>query len=133
MLVLLMWAACSGDKMDSGTTGSGTTDSGSTDSGTTDSGTTPACMELTSGEDWAWNGECPQMRTPCVVTFADCAVTIDYPSGMTMNMPNAGTVDGDTITFTGGGFSGCTGTITDATHITGGCDDGCTFTLQVGR
>ena len=132
MTTLILLLACSGTKDSAGGTESSATTDSQSITGTT-AGTTPACTELTTSEDWAWNGECPQMRTPCVVTFESCAVTIDYPSGMTMNMPSAGTIEGDTVTFTGGSFTGCVGTITDATHITGGCDDGCTFTLQVGR
>ncbi len=43
-------------------------DSAAADTSTTDTSTNgdtgPACSVLNSGTDWAWVGECPQMRTP---------------------------------------------------------------------
>lgn len=88
------------------------------------------CTVLASG-DWAFKGECPQMRTPLVMTVTDCSFTLDYTgTGMTMGMPYAGTIDGTTVTFEDGDtVTGCTGTAEAADEITGTCDGGCTFSL----
>ena len=91
--------------------------------------TEPACAELTTGEDWAFHGECPQMTTPCEITFDACGIRITYASGMTMGMPTKGTIEGDTITFRGGDYAGCVGAVVSADEVTGSCGDGCTFDL----
>lgn len=91
-----------------------------------------ACAAMTSGEDWAWDGECPMMLTPCEIEVTECSLTIGYSSGMTMGMPDGGTISGSTVTFTGGTVEGCTGEILDANTIEGSCADGCTFTLTFG-
>jgi len=99
-------------------------------SGETD---TPACAEVASGDDWAWTGECPQMRTPCDIVVTECELVIDYDAdgGMTMGMPHGGAAAGDTVTFTDDStVTGCVGTILSADEIEGTCDDGCTFTLR---
>lgn len=73
------------------------------------------------------------MRTPCDIVVTECSLTIDYSAdgGMTMGMPYAGTIEGDTITFEDGdGVNGCVGTIEDADTVSGTCDGGCTFTLR---
>jgi hypothetical protein len=124
LLPFLLLAACTGTKVADDTSGSGDTD---TD---TDTDTAPACSVLDSGDDWAFNGECPQMRTPCEITVTDCSLEIGYSSGMSMDMPTAGTIEGDTITFDDNGVSGCVGTIESADSVTGTCDGGCTFTLR---
>lgn len=129
MLIALFAVACSGTADSTGKTGETTTDSTTTTSETTQ--TTPACTEVTTGDNWAWYGECPQMKTPCVVTFTDCSVTVEYPGGMTMDMPTGGTIEGNTITFAGGKKLNCVGTIEDGENISGTCD-GCTFTLTKG-
>lgn len=101
------------------------------DLGETAEDTAPACAVLDPGEDWAWNGDCPQMRTPCEIVVDGCDVEIAYSSGMTMGMPYAGTIDGDTITFQDGDtVDGCVGTVEDADKVTGSCGGGCTFTLR---
>ncbi|MFN7144956.1 MAG: hypothetical protein ACK4YP_14360 [Myxococcota bacterium] len=102
-------------------------------SATVDDSGPAACAPLTSGDDWAWQGACPQMRTPCDIVVTGCSLAIDYAAdgGMTMGMPYAGTIDGSTITFTDGDtVTGCVGTIEDADTVSGTCDDGCTFTLE---
>ncbi len=91
------------------------------------------CVTVNSGTDWRWNGECPQMPTPCDIVVDACTLTIDYTAdgGMTMDMPTGGTIAGDTITFNAeNGISGCVGIVEDADTISGGCDGGCTFTLR---
>lgn len=118
---LLLLAACTGGKVD---------DSGPADTADTDAA---PCATLASGDDWAWQGECPQMRTPCDIVVTECALAIDYAAdgGMTMGMPYAGTIDGTTITFEDGdSVTGCVGTIEDADTVSGTCDGGCTFTLK---
>lgn len=130
MFSLLFVLACSGAKTDSD--GTSTSTDSETTTTTTDPG--PVCSEITSGDDWAWHGECPQMTTPCVVVFdpETCSFTIDYPSGMTMDMPNAATVVDADVSFSGGGQTNCVGTVTDPEHLTGTCD-GCTWELRKGR
>jgi hypothetical protein len=128
--LLLALAAC-----DTGTKDTAPVDDTSADdTSDTDTDTdTPACSTLNSGTDWVWNGECPQMRTPCDIVVDGCSLTIDYDAdgGMTMGMPYAGTIEGDTITFEDGdSVGGCVGTIEDADNVSGTCGDGCTFTLK---
>lgn len=100
---------------------------------THDSPTGPTCDTMNSGTDWKWEGECPQMRTPCDIVVTECELAIDYDAdgGMTMGMPYAGTIDGNTITFEDGDIlSGCVGTLIDADHAEGTCDTGCTWELS---
>ena len=88
---------------------------------------------MNSGTDWKWEGECPQMRTPCDIVVKGCEVAIDYDAdgGMTMGMPYAGTISGNTITFEDGDIlTGCVGTLSDADNASGTCDDGCTWELS---
>jgi hypothetical protein len=50
---------------------------------------------------------------------------------MTMGMPYAGTIDGDTVTFGDGDtVTGCVGTVETADKISGSCDGGCTYELR---
>ncbi len=105
------------------------TDGTTTDDTTETTVPEPPCVALNPG-DWVFKGECPQMRTPLVMTVDACEITLDYSgTGMTMGMPFAGTVDGDQITFDDGdGVTGCVGTVEAADSVTGTCD-GCTFSL----
>lgn len=138
MLTLLLLLACTGDtKTDDTSDNTGddsadtSQDTGDTDTGDTDTG--PTCATLNSGDDWSFNGECPQMRTPCDIVVDGCSLTIDYAAdgGMTMGMPYEGTIEGDTITFADGdSVTGCVGTIEDADTVSGTCDGGCSFTLR---
>lgn len=92
-----------------------------------------SCDPMSSGNDWAWSGQCPGMVTPCDITVDGCAVTIDYSAdgGMTMGMPYSATISGSTVTFADDNTkSGCVGTLDDPDTITGTCDGGCTFTLS---
>lgn len=126
MLILLFALACA-DKTDGGGDDSGAQDTQDTQD------TAPLCTQLNSGTDWAWRGECPQMRTPCDIVVDGCSLSIDYEAdgGMTMGMPYAGTIEGDTITFADGDeVTGCVGTVADADTVTGTCDGGCEFTLE---
>jgi hypothetical protein len=98
-----------------------------------DSDTDLACSPMTSGDDWAWDGECPQMVTPCDIVVTDCAIAIDYEDdgGMTMGMPYSGTIAGTTVTFADDNtVRGCEGVLEDPDTISGTCRDGCTFTLS---
>ena len=138
MFTLILFLACSGttktDDTSATTDDSGSgTDSGRGDSDDSDTGTGGACAVLSSGDDWYWKGECPQMRTPCDIVVDGCSLTIDYSAdgGMTMGMPYEATIEGDTITFADGDtVTGCVGTIEDADTVSGTCDGGCTFELQ---
>jgi len=137
MISLLLFLACAGgSKTDDSAQHTGDDTSAGDDSADTqaqDTDTGPACATLNSGDDWAWSGECPQMRTPCDIVVDGCSLTIDYAAdgGMTMGMPYAGTISGDTITFEDGdSVGGCTGTIEDPDKVTGSCTGGCTFTLR---
>lgn len=138
MLTLLLLLACTGDTKTDDTSDNGGDDSADTSGGddtANDSGgdTAPECATLNSGDDWSWNGDCPQMRTPCDIVVDGCSLTIDYAAdgGMTMGMPYEGTIEGDTITFADGdSVTGCVGTIEDADTVSGTCDGGCDFTLR---
>lgn len=126
LLALPLLAGCPDDSKD--------TDTDATDTGTPKPPTmnpeVGSCDAMTSGTDWAWWGACPMMLTPCEIEVTECSMTIGYSSGMTMGMPEAGTIDGSTITFSGGTVAGCTGELLDADTIEGSCADGCTFTLS---
>jgi len=143
MLTLTLFLACAGGaKTDDSTaatddSGATTDDSGATDDSTAadDSAddTAPTCDPMTSGDDWAWLGECPQMRTPCDIVVDGCSLTIDYSAdgGMTMGMPYSATIEGSTVTFSDdNSVSGCVGTLESADKVTGTCSNGCTFTLR---
>lgn len=129
MFVLALLIACG--------TATKAVDSAAADTSTTDTSTNgdtgAACSVLNSGTDWAWLGECPQMRTPMDLVVTGCSLAIDYDAdgGMTMGMPYAGTVSGSTVTFDAGdSVTGCTGTVVSADRIEGSCDGGCTYTLR---
>lgn len=127
-LILSLLLAC-GLEEDDGDESAGLEDSQADDSGADD--TAPACATVNSGDNWAWNGACPQMRTPCEIEVSGCEMAIAYSSGMTMGMPYAGAIEGDTITFEDGDYvDGCVGTVVAADEITGTCADGCEFTLR---
>ncbi len=122
LLLLLACTGAPGD--DTGTPGDDTS---------ADTDTAPACSTLNSGDDWAWNGECPQMRTPCDIVVTACSFTIDYDAdgGMTMGMPYAGTIDADTTTFEDGdSVPGCVGSVEDADPGSRACAHGWTFTRR---
>lgn len=135
MLLFTLLLACAGGAKSDDSSGTPTDDTAATDDSAQDSvpDSTPACDAMNSGDDWAWQGECPQMRTPCDIVVDGCSLTIDYAAdgGMTMGMPYAGTIDGSTITFEDGdSVPGCVGTLEDADTVSGSCSDGCTFTLK---
>ena len=138
-LPLLLAAACfAGDTEESEDTAGGDDTSGSADSGDTDdtNDTEATCVTVESGDNWAWDGECPQMKTPCDIVVTECSMAIDYEAdgGMTMGMPFSATIDGDTVTFADdNGVDGCTGTVIDVDRIEGTCKGGCTYTLKRGR
>jgi hypothetical protein len=113
-------------------TGGDTADTGKT-TDTSDTGTSAACATMSSGTDWAWDGECPQMVTPCDIVVTECSFVIDYEAdgGMTMSMPFGGVIVDDQVTFNNdNGVTGCVGTLVDADTVEGSCADGCTFTLS---
>ena len=117
MLTLLLFLACAGEtKTDDSSSNTGddsadtTDDSGGADDSAGETG--PTCDAMSSGDDWYWNGECPQMRTPCDIVVDGCSLTIDYNAdgGMTMGMPYEATIEGSTVTFADGdSMTGCVG------------------------
>ncbi len=121
---------CGGADGDSTDPGSDRADSGSDTGDTNDTAT---CEAVSSGTDWAWNGDCPRMRTPCDIVVTECSFEIDYEAdgGMDMDMPHSATVVGSTVTFgDDNSVTGCTGTVLNADSIEGTCDSGCEFTLS---
>ena len=60
--------------------------------------------------------------TGCVMTFSAWSMAMSEPTGAS--------VSGNDVTFTGQGWTDCTGTLNDAgTHIDASCSlDGCTMT-----
>lgn len=140
-MLLALLAACGTDPVDSADPSdtAGTGDTGDTeDSGDTeDTDDSIEYVDLCGihySERWAFNGECPQMRTPCELTVTDeaaCTFDIAYASGMTMGMPFDMTITGVDVGFgDGDSVTGCTGTVVDGDTITGTCDGGCSFTLD---
>ncbi len=136
LLLFLLSCAIPGGEADSGAPGGGDTSDSSEETG--DSGEETgqnggACAAVDPGDDWAWTGECPQMRTPVVITVSGCTLTLDYDAvgGMTMGTPYSATIVSDTVTFANdNGVDGCVGTVKDSSRITGACDNGCTYTLR---
>lgn len=113
-----------------GSAGSVTDTETGSSAGTPTGDTAPACAIVTSGDDWAWSGQCPGMQTPCTVEVDGCDLTVDYGGGMDMGMPTRGTIEGDEVTFHGGAVRGCVGTVLTRRRIEGTCDGGCTFALE---
>lgn len=114
----LLVGACSG----------GTTDTSDTDSSDTD--TTVTCTALPEGA-WVLTGTCFGMTMGATLTLDDtgCAFTFSDWS-MSMNVPEGGKVNGDTVKFTGAGWKACTGTVANDI-VTGTCDDGCAYEMAV--
>lgn len=122
-----------GDSADTDTDTDADADADADSDTDTDTDTDVTCDPMSSGTDWSWNGDCPQMPTPCDIVVGVCSFTIDYDAdgGMTMGMPFSGTIAGDVVDFENdNSVRGCTGTLLDADHIEGTCRDGCTFTLE---
>ena len=131
MLTLILLLACFGETKTDDTSNNAGDDSAPTDDSVEDTG--PTCDAMSSGDDWYWTGECPQMRTPCDIVVVGCSLSIDYSAdgGMTMGMPYEATIEGSTVTFADGdSVAGCVGSLEDADTMTGTCDGGCTFTLR---
>ena len=138
MTLLLLLIACgSAERTREGGTDTGDTaeetaaDTTSDTADSTDSAplADPVCG-VRPAEDWWWDGACPKMPTPCIVTMSGCAMTIDYPSIMDMGMPYAGTVDGKQVAFADGAAqTGCRATLVSPDRMTGTCASGCTFEL----
>lgn len=133
-LILSLLIACGGATGDDSAKADDSGTSDTTETGeTTDTETTPACETINPGEDWAWTGDCPQMRTPVVIAVDGCDLALDYEpvGGMTMGMPYSGTVAGDVVTFANdNSVRGCEGTVISADKIEGSCNGGCTYTLK---
>jgi hypothetical protein len=102
-----------------------------TDLDDTASGT---CTELTEGR-WDLTGSSFGMSMDAILTLSEggCAFTFsDW--NMSMDVPDGGTAQGDSITLNGSGtreWSNCTGTAEDNASVVGACDDGATFAMNL--
>jgi hypothetical protein len=127
-ILFLALAACKGDDgEDTDPVADTDTDGG----GDTDTDVEPACTALVDGTYTA-AGSCFGMAMTVGLTFdADtCSFVLDDWSMNHGNSPTGGTVDGDTVTLSGGDFDGCTGEI-DGGLISGTCDGGCAWELEL--
>ena len=128
-LLMNLLAACE-DKEEDTSEGANTgEDSGDTTAGDSGDTTGDACTALQEGR-WSTTGACFGMPMDAEVTMDvdNCAFTFsDW--NMAMSVPDGGTIAGDTLTFTGDGWTDCTGTIDeDGSSVTGVCaESGCAF------
>ncbi len=117
---------------DTGTADTGTADTGE---GSADTTVDPACTALAAGS-WNVNGSCIGMLMTGDMTLdaSGCSFTLGGWN-MAMDIPAGGTVEGDTVTFTGRSWTGCTGTVAstglrvDATCPAAGGSPSCSFTM----
>jgi len=126
-------ATGSGATVDTGADGSG---SGlDTTADVADTTVEPACTALAAGS-WNVNGSCIGMLMTGDMTLdaSGCSFTLGGWN-MAMDIPAGGTVEGDTVTFTGLSWTGCTGTVAstglrvDATCPAAGGSPSCSFTM----
>jgi hypothetical protein len=93
-----------------------------------------ACTALTEGR-WDLAGSTFGMSMDAILTLSDdgCAFTFsDW--NMSMDVPDGGTAQGDSITLNGSGtreWSNCTGIAEDNASVVGACDDGATFEMNL--
>lgn len=123
--------ACAGKEADDSPADDSPADDSAADDSSVDSH--PGCDAVSSADDWYWQGQCPQMVTPCDLVVSGCTLSIDYAAdgGMTMGMPYSGTIDGATVTFADDNtVDGCVGTVMSPDRIEGSCGSGCTFALR---
>ena len=118
---------------DAGTDGSGSGQDTTAD--VADTTVEPACTALAAGS-WNVNGSCIGMLMTGDLTLdaSGCSFTLGGWN-MAMDVPAGGTVEGDTVTFTGRNWSGCTGTVAstgmrvDARCPAAGGSPACSFTM----
>jgi hypothetical protein len=87
-----------------------------------------ACTAMVPG---AWNATGPAFGMDMTTTtaFASCAATFTNWN-MAMSTPTGATVAGTAVTFTGQGWTDCTGTLSaDGKTINGQCSDGSALTM----
>lgn len=123
----------SGAMADTGSEGSGSgADTSDTQADTT---VEPACTALAAG-NWNVNGSCigMMMSGEMTVDATGCSFTLGGWN-MAMDVPAGGTVAGDTVTFTGRNWTGCTGTVAatgmrvDASCPAASGSPACSFTM----
>lgn len=95
----------------SGDTSVADTGTADTAEGSADTTVEPACTALTAGS-WNVNGSCIGMLMTGDMTLdaSGCSFTLGGWN-MAMDIPAGGTVEGDTVTFTGRNWAGCTGAV----------------------
>jgi hypothetical protein len=92
------------------------------------------CAALTEGHwDMAGSAFGMSMDADLALSEDGCAFTF---SGWNMNMdvPDGGTIQGDTITLSGNGrreWAACSGTAEDSSTVVGACSDGATFEMNL--
>jgi hypothetical protein len=99
-----------------------------------DSDTLPACTALTDGE-WDGGGSALGMTMGVTLTMdaTACTFTLTNWSMNMGDMPDAGTLDGDTVTMGSSSYwSGCEGTVDSAEQFAGSCADGASFGFSFG-
>ena len=119
----------------SGDTSVADTGTADTGEGSADTTVEPACTALTAGS-WNVNGSCIGMLMTGEMTLdaSGCSFTLGGWN-MAMDIPAGGTVEGDTVTFTGRNWTGCTGTVAstgmrvDATCPAASGSPACSFTM----
>lgn len=111
------------------------TSSGSADTEVADTEVGPLCTSIAAGA-WNVNGTCigMLMTGDLTVDASGCGFTL---GGWNMNMdvPAGGTIDGETVSFTGRNWLTCTGTVAangrrvDASCPAAGNSPACTFAM----
>ena len=88
------------------------------------------CVAPVAGA-WSGNGSCFGMAMTNTTDVSGCELTFrDW--NMAMSVPLGAIVSGSDVTFSGDGWSDCTGTIsTDGMAIAGNCSDGCELNLTM--
>ena len=88
------------------------------------------CTQGVAGP-WTASGAAFAMVMHTTTTFSDCKATFANWD-QAMSKPDGATLSGKNVTFTGTGWTDCTGTITDdGMTITGACADGSALSMAM--